>query len=229
MAARITRPATRPAAISTRNRDGLRIKLHDVPLQLDQYHGIEQLAVVLGAQDMELYLFSFAPSRRPSPGYVAGAAFGVVRWLGGGVGGAVWRVARAVADDPACLALLDSLFGNIPYLGRCLLLEPHFARDLFVNGPEATFRILLEDMWRALGNEAKVDPLMAGLRQGKRHTALLVAVADIAEVWDVGQVTLALSEFADAALRLATRHLLRNMAAAGTIGLVHEEIGRAHV
>src|SRR3546814_17857785 len=71
MAARITRPATRPAAISTRNRDVLRIKLHDVPLQLDQYHGIAQFALVLSAQAMELNLFSFAPSRLPRPGDVA--------------------------------------------------------------------------------------------------------------------------------------------------------------
>src|SRR3546814_5985082 len=118
MAARITRPATRPAAISTRNRDVLRIKLHDVPLQLDQYHGIAQFALVLRAQAMELNLFSFAPSRLPRPGDVARAAIGVERWLEAGDDVDFRSFARAVADDPAGRALLDALFGNSPYLGR---------------------------------------------------------------------------------------------------------------
>jgi len=63
---------------------------------------------------------------------------------------------------------------------------------------------------------------MRELRIAKRRAALLIAVADIAGLWPLERVTASLSDFADAALGAAIRHLLRNAAAAGEIALADD-------
>jgi glutamate-ammonia-ligase adenylyltransferase len=61
--------------------------------------------------------------------------------------------------------------------------------------------------------------LMQGLRIARRRFALAAALADIAGVWPVDRVTGELSRFAEAVLGRAVAHLMRDAAAAGTIGL----------
>ena len=58
---------------------------------------------------------------------------------------------------------------------------------------------------------------MAGLRILKRRLSLLVAILDIAGIWDVAQVTGALSAFAEAALDASLNHLIAREAAAGRL------------
>ena len=53
---------------------------------------------------------------------------------------------------------------------------------------------------------------MAALRTAKRRAALAIALADIAGVWDVDEVTRALTRFADACVQGALRFLLREAA-----------------
>src|SRR5438477_345871 len=63
---------------------------------------------------------------------------------------------------------------------------------------------------------ARID--MADAKRGaKAEAALLIGLADIGGVWPVERVTRALTEFADAALGAATRHLLRGAASLGKL------------
>ena len=60
---------------------------------------------------------------------------------------------------------------------------------------------------------------MAGLRRVRREAALLIGLADLTGHWAVERVTAALSDFADAALSAALRHLLRAAAGRGELEL----------
>ena len=65
--------------------------------------------------------------------------------------------------------------------------------------------------------EADEAELMRRLRRTRQEAALLVALADLGGVWDVVQVTQALSDFADAAVSAAVKFLLSEAHAAGEI------------
>lgn len=130
---------------------------------------------------------------------------------------------RDLETDPASRSLLAAVFGNSPYLSHSLLREVPFLQRLLSDGADTTFAALLD----CIIVEGDALPDMAGvmrcLRLGKRRAALLIALADITGVWSLAQVTGALSAFADAALGVATRHLLRLAAARGDIPLVHSD------
>ena len=99
-----------------------------------------------------------------------------------------------------------------------MLAEPAFFRAVFEEGPDRPVRSLLESTWRDADAEADTDRLMARLRGMKRRAALAIALADIGGLWPLDQVTGALSEVAETALRLAARHLLRRLAASWQAG-----------
>ncbi|WP_240002412.1 bifunctional [glutamine synthetase] adenylyltransferase/[glutamine synthetase]-adenylyl-L-tyrosine phosphorylase [Oleisolibacter albus] len=129
------------------------------------------------------------------------------------------RFARELAADAAGHALLTAIFGNSPYLSNALVREMAFFRDLHSRGVDATFARLLADLDRDYGRETATERLMRSLRLAKRRAALLIGVADITGAWPLEQVTGALSDLAQTALRLTVRLLLRNAAAAGKLVL----------
>ncbi len=103
--------------------------------------------------------------------------------------------------------LLASIFGNSGYLSR---VASHIARDLpsiFFDEPEE----LLDRKVRALNRfgaaDTSLNELMSQLRHAKEEIAFLIAAADITGVWDLFEVTRALTRFADASLNCATRWL----------------------
>jgi len=122
-------------------------------------------------------------------------------------------------QEESVLALTKALFGNSPYLTQSVLREPHIFRNIIMRGPDQVFEDIAAGARANLSGEIGTDRLMAGLRVAKRQVALTVAVADIADFWDLGQVTGALSRFADLALDLAVEAVLRQMASAGRITL----------
>ncbi len=132
------------------------------------------------------------------------------------------RYATALAADARGTRLLETLFGNSPFLGQCLLQEIDFVPELLSRAPEDAHARLIA---RTERDAAKLSTpqLMAVLRRNRRRTALLVAIADIGGLWSLRQVTGALSDFAEAALRLATRHLLAKAAAAGELNIADHE------
>ena len=124
--------------------------------------------------------------------------------------------AEALVANREGSRLLDAVFGNSPYLSGCLTQDPVFAAALLREGPEEAFTGLRDALARLRSEPAgDTGSLMSSLRAAKRRTALLVALADIAGLWPLENVTGALSDFADLAIGAAVAHLLREAAAAG--------------
>ncbi|MBM3542292.1 MAG: bifunctional [glutamine synthetase] adenylyltransferase/[glutamine synthetase]-adenylyl-L-tyrosine phosphorylase, partial [Alphaproteobacteria bacterium] len=119
----------------------------------------------------------------------------------------------------AAAALLDAVFGNSPYLGQALVKEVAFVRDLATAGPEISFANLIAALESGGIETAPESDAMRALRQAKRRAALLIGLADIADLWPVERVTGALSRLADATLSAVARRLLRRAAADGAFAL----------
>ena len=133
------------------------------------------------------------------------------------------RLAKRLSGTKSAKQALAVIFGNSPYLSDCALREPRFFFDLLANGPDAVFRALLADLGATYQPPTAIASLMTGLRIAKRRAALTIALADIGELWLLERVTKALSDFADLALDLAARCLLREAASAGAFRLRHPD------
>ena len=124
----------------------------------------------------------------------------------------------AWAGSPGGGALLACLGGNSPFLAD-LALREHEALLLVADaGPDA----VVAGAMAALAAVAPTQPrarVAAAMRRAKRQVALAVAVADIGGAWRHGQVVAALSDLAEAALRLAVAHLVRALHDAGRLTL----------
>ncbi len=103
-----------------------------------------------------------------------------------------------------------------PYLARLTQQEA----PALAAGPDAACDL-------ALGTLTNVSPTLgraqtaALLRTAKRRVALAAATADIDNLWTLAQVTGALSDLAEGALRVATAHLLRAAHDRGDLRLPH--------
>lgn len=123
--------------------------------------------------------------------------------------------ARHCVADPAAGPLLAGLFGGSPFLADAVLAEPGVLRLFLEQGPDAAHASLRAE----LGEIATHDRtrLMAALRRARRRHALLIALADLSQAWPVERVTEALSDLADAAVRLALEHILQEGAKRGEL------------
>ncbi|HEY5047016.1 MAG TPA: bifunctional [glutamine synthetase] adenylyltransferase/[glutamine synthetase]-adenylyl-L-tyrosine phosphorylase [Rhizomicrobium sp.] len=109
--------------------------------------------------------------------------------------------------------ILGSLFGNSPFLARLALREHDFLRELAAAGPAAAMGRIEAGAANAHGCE-DAKTAMVVLRRARRQAALAIAMADIAGRWQLEDVTLALTRFADACVGGALRFLLRERATA---------------
>ena len=109
---------------------------------------------------------------------------------------------RSVAEG-----VLDPVFRHSPYLSRCVTIDPGFTMRLVHEGPDAAFAASTAMAQGDIEGETEPD-LMTRLRRAKRRVHLTAALADISSLWSLEQVTSNLSQFAEAALRTACRHLL---------------------
>jgi glutamate-ammonia-ligase adenylyltransferase len=161
----------------------------------------------------------FAASDLPAPADAAAAAVGFARWQEAadeaerGLAGFM----RGFAGDAAGRLLLAALFGNSPFLTQCCLAEPAFMRRLVEDGHEAAFAAVTASLAPARIAALDTGQAMAELRLARRRAALLIGIADIAQLWPVDEVTRRLSLFAEAALEAAVRHLLAQAAQDGEI------------
>ncbi|WP_374308050.1 bifunctional [glutamine synthetase] adenylyltransferase/[glutamine synthetase]-adenylyl-L-tyrosine phosphorylase [Dongia sp.] len=120
---------------------------------------------------------------------------------------------------PSAQALLKALFGNSPFLSRCLLAETDAFLELLTQDIDSVFNNVVTAVTpKALENLDEAG-LMAALRRARRQVALIVATADIGGLWPLEKITAALSRFAEAALHAAISHLLRQLHAGGDISL----------
>ena len=150
------------------------------------------------------------------------AARGLERWRAAAADDASGALDR-IGNDIRGRALLEAIFGNSPYLGQSALQEPALLARLLSQGPKAVLAEVLGETGRAARAADTAAALMAPLRRAKRRVALLTAVADIADLWTVEQVTNALADFAEAAASAAVDRLLLDAAAAGEIELPQPE------
>lgn len=158
------------------------------------------------------------PDTWPRPGNAKGAAIGRDRWheqASRTTDVDVKRFALDFARDPAGETVLDAIFGNSPYLADCLLKELAFFRDLIASDPKTTAERLQAALCVQAAAVADAPSLKRLLRVAKRRMALLVGLADIANIWTVEDVTGALSDFADTAIRLGVDLLIRDAAKEG--------------
>ncbi len=131
------------------------------------------------------------------------------------------RRGRSQLEDwltaPGHRQLIDGILGSSPFLTECLLAEMDRLVAFVAAGPDGAFAALLEEA--AALAIAHRGPLMTHLRRMRRGAALLVALADLAGLWDLDAVTAALSRFADLAIGRAVDHLLLEGMQRGEIDL----------
>ncbi|HTX51303.1 MAG TPA: bifunctional [glutamine synthetase] adenylyltransferase/[glutamine synthetase]-adenylyl-L-tyrosine phosphorylase [Caulobacteraceae bacterium] len=113
------------------------------------------------------------------------------------------------ADDATWLALAP-VFGASPYLARSAARHRTTLADLLASEPrESLARIVAATNAAATGDP---DEGAVALRRAKAALHLLVALCDVARIWDLDAVTGALTEFADAAVRAALAMAARSLA-----------------
>jgi len=166
--------------------------------------------------------FTIDPALLPRPGDDERARLGLERWRDEARQSEDREVADfalAFAEDTAGHALLAAVFGNSPFLGRCLLLDMATVPRLVNHGADAVLREVVDEVRRARDADGDTNRLMRALRVARRRAALVIALADVAGLWSLEQVTAALSFFADACIGAAAGHLLRRAAEAGELQL----------
>ncbi|GAA6165027.1 [glutamate--ammonia-ligase] adenylyltransferase [Pelagimonas sp. KU-00592-HH] len=100
--------------------------------------------------------------------------------------------------------LVHGTAGCSPYLKSLIEKEKDWLPGAF-DDPEAALATLFDEL-----AEVAPDALGAALRMGKRRVALMTALADIAGVWELEQVTGALTDYADLASDLALKSAIAN-------------------
>ena len=156
------------------------------------------------------------PNALPKPADSDRLEVGLARWAEGAATNKDRKLAKFMAElpqDPAGGALLGAIFGNSPWLTRCALANPAFFRTIVEDGLDAA----LDSVTKATEGLAPGDDVRRELRVNRGRAALVIALADIAGVWDLVQVTGALSRFADIATTAALRAVMIEAAANGEI------------
>jgi glutamate-ammonia-ligase adenylyltransferase len=118
------------------------------------------------------------------------------------------RLAEAASDDGWAETLegawpaLAPAFAASPYLFGLARRWPDRLRAVLEDAPETRLTAILADTEALTGG---ADDLRAPLRRLKGELHLLTALADLGGVWDLDQVTGALSRFADVSVNAALR------------------------
>jgi glutamate-ammonia-ligase adenylyltransferase len=119
--------------------------------------------------------------------------------------------------------LLKAAFGNSPFLCRLALREHEFLASLSGQTPGDAIENIIAEL-KAVSRAADMQTAMAILRRAKRRAALAIALADIGEIWNVKDVTAALTRFADACVRASLQFAL--VQAAMRSGLEERDPGK---
>ncbi|POR49004.1 bifunctional [glutamine synthetase] adenylyltransferase/[glutamine synthetase]-adenylyl-L-tyrosine phosphorylase [Bosea psychrotolerans] len=133
--------------------------------------------------------------------------------------GAAEALTQHFAANPASADLVAGILAHSPFLTQVMRLDPAGLVLALTTAPEARRDALLAEIAAIAASGVETAELMRALRRFRQAMALLIALADIGGVWDVETVTAALTAMADAAVRLATEHVLRQAADLGRIRL----------
>ena len=169
------------------------------------------------------------PSGLPRPADPAQLEMELGRWTQAAVQMADRALGQAMlvaAATASTRARLEAIFGNSPFLTRLALREPEVVIAVLHTSPQESFAQVIRSL--NLDRTTEAGNTVAGragdtievarrLRVAKRHAALIIAMADLADLWSLEQVTDALSEFAEATLQIALDHLVAAAVAAGQL------------
>jgi [glutamine synthetase] adenylyltransferase / [glutamine synthetase]-adenylyl-L-tyrosine phosphorylase len=165
--------------------------------------------------------FQLQPRTPPIPIDPNAVRVGIERWQERAAehgGSENQDAAIATLADPGCRALIEGIVAHSPYLTRETLREQAFVVDMLRDGIDAGIRRVWSD-FEAVDPSGSIDAVMKGLRIAKRRAAIAVAVADIAGLWDLTEVTGAISESAERALTVSWRHALLEQIRRGKLPL----------
>lgn len=112
---------------------------------------------------------------------------------------------------------LIALCAHSSHLAELIRRDPEVLASFFRNGPDETVRAALRPVQNLAADTPEKDTMRI-LRRMKRAIALSVGVADVSGLWDLDQITGALSDAADAALDAALRVVMRADFKAGEDG-----------
>ncbi|MBX7198105.1 MAG: bifunctional [glutamine synthetase] adenylyltransferase/[glutamine synthetase]-adenylyl-L-tyrosine phosphorylase [Rhodospirillaceae bacterium] len=129
--------------------------------------------------------------------------------------GAVQDFVRGAHADPLWGPVLTGIFAASPFLSDLVLAHPGVVMTTARDGAG----VVLTHATATLAEPAGVPETMVRLRRAKAETALAIALADLAGLWGVEQVTAALSDFADACVRAGLSALLLRAAERGQVAL----------
>jgi len=119
---------------------------------------------------------------------------------------------EAVSRVGSAAELVAGIAGCSPYLRGILEREAEWFAQALEQEPEAAFQEILTDV-----TAIEPEPLAIELRIAKRRVALLLAACDLGGVWELEQVTHALTEFADFATQAALQSQIRREQARGKL------------
>ncbi len=120
-----------------------------------------------------------------------------------------------VSSNNNARKLLDSIFGSSPFLTDLVIKNFSIFSDFCEYGAEKPMR---ESMFELAGSEElSLEQIMRLLRIAKSRIALLIALCDISEIWDVTRVTAELSYFAEVAISKAAENCLYRAYKSGQI------------
>ncbi len=121
----------------------------------------------------------------------------------------------ALVEKDPLRALISGIVAGSPYLRSEITRNPKRLEDILRAVPERRFAEVSDRLAHRLTEVDTLADAMTALRVYKSEVALLIALCDLAGVWTVNDVTRALSETADAALKGAVRFLFRQAVAKG--------------
>ena len=130
-------------------------------------------------------------------------------------------LAELASHEPV-RAVLEGLADGSPFLWGLVDRDHDRAARILRSDPDERLDEIVAEMAAAAAGEDR-SGLAAALRHGRAEAALLTAIADIGGVWTGAQVTAALSDIAEAAIRAATRSALLDAHARGKLVLPDPE------
>jgi [glutamine synthetase] adenylyltransferase / [glutamine synthetase]-adenylyl-L-tyrosine phosphorylase len=121
-----------------------------------------------------------------------------------------------MAAYPPVRALIEAVASSSTYLWNLVRADPARLARLLESDPDESLTKACAAGTDLPGDTTEAEA-MRRLRIMKAEAALLIALADIGGIWDVTQVTAALTEVADAAVTAALRHALHQAARDGKL------------
>ncbi|MBM3625258.1 MAG: bifunctional [glutamine synthetase] adenylyltransferase/[glutamine synthetase]-adenylyl-L-tyrosine phosphorylase, partial [Alphaproteobacteria bacterium] len=129
-------------------------------------------------------------------------------------------LAMFLRDRPTTRDLLLGVFGSSSYLTDLAARDPARLARALASDPAQRIEALIEST-RRIETDDEAE-LMRLLRLVKQEAALVIALADLAKVWDLPEATAALTRIADATLSAAIRFTLRAASLAGKLELADQ-------